>query len=127
MAPDWKRVLALGIPGLMREAAGDATVHKAARICLEALRGTPLRCSKPEATYMLWTDCSALRMDTAALSAFMMEKAHIIPELGSVFFTPDYATYTGPQSHMRLNIGMPPSVVRSAMDNLRKALLSLEA
>ncbi len=38
VAPDWKRVLALGIPGLMREAAGDATVHKAARICLETLR-----------------------------------------------------------------------------------------
>jgi cystathionine beta-lyase len=92
---------------------------------VEALRDTPFRCFKPEGPYMLWVDCSVLGMNTAELWTFMKERARILPDLGSTFDSIDYAFYTESQTYMRLNVGMPRSMIRQAMENLKNAVNSL--
>lgn len=94
-------------------------------LAVKTLADTPLKCFKPEGTYMLWTDCSALHMDTDTLMNFMIDRAHIFPELGSTYDSIDYASYKGLQTHMRLNVGMPRAYVKKAMEDLRNAVLAL--
>ena len=94
-------------------------------LAAEILKGTPLKVTKPESTYLMWVDCSALNMDTDTLKKFMVERAHIYPELGSVFGSLDFASYKGLQSHMRLGIGMPRVLVEEAMTSLKEALNTL--
>lgn len=93
---------------------------------LEILKDTPLKAFKPEGTYMLWTDCSALKMNTDELQQFMVEKAHVYPELGSIYDSINYASYKGPQTHMRLNVGMPRELVVKAMTSIRDAVCGLD-
>ena len=94
-------------------------------LALDILKDTPLKVFKPEGTYMLWTDCSALNMNTAELKPFIAREAHVYPELGSIFDSIDYASYTGLQTHMRLNVGMPRAMLEEALTNLRQAVLKL--
>ena len=74
---------------------------------------------------MLWVDCSVLGMNTAELWTFMKERARILPDLGSTFDSIDYAFYTESQTYMRLNVGMPRSMIRQAMENLKNAVNNL--
>jgi cystathionine beta-lyase len=94
-------------------------------LAVEILKGTPLKAAKPDSTYLLWVDCSALNMNTDTLKKFMIERAHIYPELGSVFDSLDFASYKGHQTHMRLGIGMPRCLVEEAMTALKEAINTL--
>ena len=94
-------------------------------LAVDILRGTPLKAAKPDSTYLLWVDCSALGMDTDTLKKFMIQRAHIYPELGSVFDSLDFASYKGLQTHMRLGLGMPRSLVEEALTNLKNTLNTL--
>jgi len=92
-------------------------------LAVEILADTPLKVFKPGGTYMLWTDCSALQMHTDELKCFMVEQARVYPELGSIYSSANYASYKGLQTHMRLNVGMPRSLVEKAMSSIRNAVL----
>jgi len=94
-------------------------------LALDILGDTPLKVRKPEGTYMLWTDCSALGMATDELREFMLSKAHICPELGSVYDSMNYASYKGLQTHMRLTVGMPRKQLEEALISLRNAVNNL--
>ncbi|NCB64254.1 MAG: pyridoxal phosphate-dependent aminotransferase [Clostridia bacterium] len=69
----------------------------------------------PEATYLLWLDCRALGMDDAALEKFMVEKAGIGLNSGNPF---------DPRLHgfMRMNLACPQSVLKQALEQLKKAV-----
>lgn len=94
-------------------------------LALEYLDGTPLRAYYPDGTYLLWADCSELKMHTEELARFMREKAKIIPDYGHYYDRYEFAGYKGLQHHVRLNIAMPRKTLERAMANLRKALLAV--
>jgi cysteine-S-conjugate beta-lyase len=73
---------------------------------------------EPEGTYLLWLDCRALKvclgMDDAQLRRFFVEEAGVGMSPGTLFGD----TGTG---FMRMNIGAPRHIVRTALENIRKA------
>lgn len=90
-------------------------------LALDALAGLPLRAVRPDGTYMLWVDCADLHMNTDELLAFMVNQAGILPELGHLYDSADYASYKGPQHHVRLNLALPRPLLRTALAGLRRA------
>lgn len=77
-----------------------------------------ITCSRLEATYLMWLDMSALKMDSKALKAFCIEKARIGFSEGS-FFGTEGSTF------MRLNLATPRSNVEEAMSRLERAVKQL--
>ncbi len=94
-------------------------------LALEYLEGTPLAACRPDGTFLLWVDCEALGMNTGDLMSFMREKAHILPDPGHYYDTYEIDRYEGLQHHFRLNVAMPRSLLKQAMNGLRKAVLAL--
>ncbi|PKP35048.1 MAG: cystathionine beta-lyase [Bacteroidetes bacterium HGW-Bacteroidetes-17] len=70
---------------------------------------------KPEATYLLWLDFRELGMDEPALSKFLIEKAKLGFNKGSMFGS-------GGEGFQRMNVGCPKSIVVRAMDQLYTAI-----
>lgn len=72
----------------------------------------PLR---PQASFLIWLDCSKLNLDHDNLNALFAEKAHIALNDGEIFGQ-------GGEGHMRLNIGCPRSILEKAMNQLKEAI-----
>jgi cysteine-S-conjugate beta-lyase len=68
-----------------------------------------------EGTYLAWVDCSALGMDDAALHTWMLEKAKLWLDDGTMFGT-------GGSTFMRLNIACPRSILTEALERLERAV-----
>lgn len=92
-------------------------------LVLQELAGTPLKAYRPEASILMWIDCGAMGWDTAAYCA-QMEKAGILPDPGHYYFMDNRAigSYTGVQSHFRINIAMPREKLREALRRLKTCL-----
>ena len=90
---------------------------------LDVLKDTPLRAQRPEATCLMWVDCRALNLDTAAYNA-LVEKAGVFPDPGHYYFMDNHKIggYTGMQSHFRMNIATPRAQLAEALDRLCKCL-----
>jgi len=91
-------------------------------VALQAIDGLPIHAVRPEGTYMLWVDCRELGLDTDSLMRFLVEQAGIFPELGHIYEMADYASYHGPEHHVRLNLAMPRALLGTAMEGLRRAV-----
>ena len=89
-------------------------------VVLEGLRDTPFRAYRPEASILMWIDASAMGWDTPAYHRAMKE-AGIQPDPGHYYFMDNakIGAYQGVQSHFRLNIGAPRSIVEEAVQRLR--------
>ena len=70
---------------------------------------------KPEATYMIWLDCRALRLKPEALSDFFINKAGVGMNEGTMFGP-------GGDGFMRINIACPENTLRLALDNIETAV-----
>ena len=70
---------------------------------LGCLSKTPLKAIKPDATYLLWVDCSALGLSGAEVFDLFIKKANICPTWGKTF---------GNEQFIRLNLGAPRELVR---------------
>lgn len=68
-----------------------------------------------EGTYLAWVDCSALGMDDAALHSWMLEKAKLWLDDGTMFGT-------GGSTFMRFNIACPRSILTEALERLERAV-----
>lgn len=79
---------------------------------LERLKETPLKAIKPEATYLLWVDCSALGLKGAEIFDFFIEKANICPTWGKTF---------GNEQFIRLNLAAPRSLVEEIGERIVQA------
>lgn len=72
----------------------------------------PLR---PQASFLVWLDCRGLRLDHDQLVDLFINKAGLALNDGEMF-------NPGGQGFMRLNVGTPRKVLKSALDRLHKAI-----
>ena len=78
-----------------------------------------IRLLEPEGAYLLWLDCRSLKadlgIDDAQLRQFFVHEAGVGMSPGTLFGD------TG-AGFMRMNIGAPRHVIRTALENIRKAI-----
>src|SRR5690554_6161935 len=81
-----------------------------------AQRLPEIRVADPEGTYLLWLDCRGLGLGDAGLKRFMVEEAGVGMNPGITF---------GEQGSgfMRLNLGSPLAVIRTAMAQIEAAVV----
>ena len=70
---------------------------------------------KPQASFLVWIDCRALGLDHDSLVDLFVNKARLALNDGETF-------NPGGQGFMRLNVAVPRSVLREAMERLREAI-----
>ncbi|MDO5531479.1 MalY/PatB family protein [Sutterella sp.] len=74
----------------------------------------------PEATYLMWLDCSKLGFKTQAeLTRFFLEEA-------KVAFNPGESFGPGGKGHMRMNLACPRSIVTEALERVERAVNALQ-
>ncbi|MCM1020702.1 MAG: pyridoxal phosphate-dependent aminotransferase [Muribaculum sp.] len=74
-----------------------------------------VRVVRPQASFMIWLDCTALGMDHDRLIDLFVNRAHLALNDGAMF------GQSG-SGFMRLNIGEPRAVVLDALHNLAEAI-----
>ncbi len=72
-----------------------------------------------EGTFLTWVDCSALAMDDVELKEFMLRKAKLWFDEGTMFGS-------GGSMFMRINIACPRTLLRTALERLEKAVKELK-
>ncbi len=77
-----------------------------------------LKLIEPEATYLLWIDCSRLGLSDEDLKKFMIEKAGILLNDGISFGEEG-------KGFQRMNIACPKDILEEALDRLEKAVNSI--
>ena len=77
-----------------------------------------IKVMKPEATYLVWLDFSAYRMNDKQLNKFLIEKAKVGLNNGSRFGR-------NGNGYMRINIGCPRSIVAEALNRIYEAFRDL--
>ena len=70
-----------------------------------------IRCQKPEATYLMWLDCSGLGLGQEELKRFFVEEARVGVEEGTLFGGAS-------ASFMRMNIGCARATLKQALEQL---------
>ncbi|MEQ2456875.1 MalY/PatB family protein [Flavonifractor hominis] len=73
-----------------------------------------IRCQKPEATYLMWLDCSGLGLEQEELKRFFVEDARVGVEEGTLFGGAS-------ASFMRMNIGCARATLKQALEQLESA------
>jgi cysteine-S-conjugate beta-lyase len=73
---------------------------------------------RPQATYMIWLDCRKLGMDGRELQKFFTANAGVGMNEGSTFGP-------GGEGFMRMNVAMPESGVRRALEQIAEAVSQL--
>jgi len=68
-----------------------------------------------EGTYLAWVDCTSLGMNDEDLNEFMLKKAKLWLDEGTLFGT-------GGSMFMRVNIACPRSLLKKALENLERAV-----
>jgi cystathionine beta-lyase len=78
-----------------------------------------IKTRKPEGTYLMWLDCSGMNMTSAQIHDFMVSKAGIAVNPGSIF---------GDEGDLfvRLNVATQRSILVQALDNLRNAAAQIK-
>jgi cystathionine beta-lyase len=71
-----------------------------------------------EGTYLAWVDCSSLGLNDKELSDFMLQKAKLWLDDGTLFGT-------GGSMFMRINLACPRSILKQALESLEKAVNEL--
>lgn len=75
---------------------------------------------KPEASFLIFLDCRKLGFPNGAeLTKFLIDKAGLLLNDGTMFGT-------GGEGFMRLNVGVPRSVLKEAMERLHRAVQTLQ-
>jgi cystathionine beta-lyase len=73
---------------------------------------------RPEATYMIWLDCSKFGMTGKELQKFFIEKCGVGMNEGSTFGP-------GGEGFMRMNLGTTRQTVTRALENIEKSVAAL--
>lgn len=77
-----------------------------------------IKAIRPEGTYLVWLDCSALKMSGKMLNEFMIKKARIGFNDGRMFGK-------GGEHFMRINIACPQQYLAQALQQLEEAVNTL--
>lgn len=70
---------------------------------------------RPEASFLVWLDCTKLPMEDEELIPFFRDKAGVVLSSGSSYGP-------GGEGHLRMNVGCPRSVLRKALDRIASSL-----
>ncbi|HOK42364.1 MAG TPA: MalY/PatB family protein [Thermoclostridium caenicola] len=70
---------------------------------------------EPEGTYLVWLDCSALGLDDNALEDFIVNKARLWLDSGTMFGA-------GGEGFQRINIACPRAILEQALTRLESAV-----
>ena len=73
---------------------------------------------RPQATFLVWLDCSGLGLDHERLVDLFVNKAHLALNDGEMFGL-------GGEGFMRLNVGTPRALLCKALDQLTEAVCTL--
>lgn len=73
---------------------------------------------KPEGTYLIWLDCTKLKMKSQKLHEFFMKKA-------KVWFDEGYIFGTGGENFERMNIACPRATIEQALKRIEQAIKTL--
>ena len=78
-----------------------------------------IKAIRPQASFIVWLDCTRLNLDHDALIDLFVDKARLALNDGEMF---------GPEGkgHMRLNVGTPRAVLQKALEQLRSAVNGLK-
>ena len=87
---------------------------------LNALKNTPIKATHPEGTFLLWCDIESLGWNAEKLRDVMFNEWKVLPDPGSYYDTKDWATYTGLEHHIRLNLALPKPILIQAIDRITK-------
>ena len=74
-----------------------------------------IRPLRPQASFLVWLDCRGLGLNHDELIDLFVSKARLALNDGEMFGQ-------GGEGFMRLNVGSPRSIIREALERLRKAL-----
>lgn len=74
-----------------------------------------IRVLKPQASYLVWLDCSSLGLTHDELVDLIVNKARLVMNDGEMFGE-------GGEGHLRMNVGLPREVLREALERLRSAV-----
>ncbi|QGQ95767.1 pyridoxal phosphate-dependent aminotransferase [Paenibacillus psychroresistens] len=74
-----------------------------------------IKAMTPEGTYLLWMDCSELKLDVAELKKLMFQKAEVAFSEGSVFGTEGIG-------YLRINFACPRSILEEALQRFSRAV-----
>lgn len=74
---------------------------------------------RPQASFLVWLDCTALGLDHDAIVDLFVNKAHLALNNGKMFGP-------GGENHMRLNVGTQRAVLAQALKQLKAAVDSLK-
>lgn len=87
--------------------------------CRENLPG--IKPWRPQASFLVWLDCRGLGLNHDELVDLFVNKAHLALNDGAMFFgKPKHGNDLG--GFMRLNVGTPKSVLKTALEQLKTAL-----
>lgn len=87
--------------------------------CRENLPG--IKPWRPQASFLVWLDCRGLGLNHDELVDLFVNKAHLALNDGAMFFgKPKPGNDLG--GFMRLNVGTPKSVLKTALEQLKSAL-----
>lgn len=84
------------------------------------LADTPIRPNNPEGTFLLWADIDELGWDCDKLWDVMKNDWRVIADPGHYYHTKDYATYKGPEHHIRLNLATSRITLEEALTRIVK-------
>jgi cystathionine beta-lyase len=76
-----------------------------------------IRAIIPEASFLLWLDCRALRLNQKELNALFVEKAGLALNDGEMFGAEGIG-------FMRMNVGCPRAVLEKALNQLKQVIFS---
>lgn len=82
-------------------------------------RGVPVSAVMPEASFLVWLDFRSLGLEQAQLMHLLLDKAHLALNDGAMFGRQG-------EGFMRLNVGVPRSVLASAIDHICDAVNTLK-
>jgi len=91
----------------------ESNVEFVENYCREHL--PQIRAVRPEASFLVWLDCRALRLSVDELNSLFVDRAHLALNSGAMFGR-------GGEGFMRLNVGTPRPVLADALERLRNAL-----
>ncbi len=74
---------------------------------------------KPQASYLVWLDFSALGLTHERLVDMIINEAHLAMNDGAMFGV-------GGEQHMRMNVGLPRAILAQAMEQLREAVSNVK-
>ena len=90
-----------------------ANVDYVVQFCHDRLPG--IRAVRPQASYLVWLDCTGLGLSHEQVVSLFEDRAHLALNEGSMFGAAGAC-------HMRMNCATPRSVLQEAMQRLEQAL-----